>query len=623
MKKNEENNMNFFGIYEKKSVRQKSMDNSNIKKISLLNDLNDNKLDSNSNNFGNNNIKINKSILQNSINDTKIIFFNNPKEKNKMKLNKAKNIIDKSIFYNNISNNKIINNITKVNPEVIQNIPISNSNKGIKRISKSFNYNNNSFDKSQEINEAENINKLKKKNKIINRMNKEKNISSFKYQESNFYNLYNDYYDINNSLNAITEQYRHKKNNSVENNIKSKNINFFINKTINTKDNIDTSYNQTYNNKQDNNIYVHKRFITLDISKSISSFESNTSSIISSASSKNNIFLNDSPFINKQMTKNKTNFINKSKKLKLFIGLELGNTECKIGLFNKNNDKNENLTCLKIPTIISFFPNTNNPNKINIKVGNEAEKFVIDNYDQTIFNIIKLFGQNNNDISGKKELWPFNIYNDSNINRPMIKIKYLNNDIYYNIEDILIIYLRKAFELFFDKLKFGQNKDKVYLIINIAIGVPNYFNYLQRNLLLKIFSKNLFHKKNYNKYSKYNIELKNIYIESASNLISYSLFENYFQQKFNVHNLILSIEGCSTNISLVKLSKDHKNNYIEIKYINSAEFGEEDFLDNLINSCLAQFKEKIKNNCLNTPSVLARIRKALNETKKKNLIKKK
>ena len=199
----------------------------------------------------------------------------------------------------------------------------------------------------------------------------------------------------------------------------------------------------------------------------------------------------------------------------------------------------------------------------------------------------------------------------------MIKIKYLNNDIYYNIEDILIIYLRKAFELFFDKLKFGQNKDKVYLIINIAIGVPNYFNYLQRNLLLKIFSKNLFHKKNYNKYSKYNIELKNIYIESASNLISYSLFENYFQQKFNVHNLILSIEGCSTNISLVKLSKDHKNNYIEIKYINSAEFGEEDFLDNLINSCLAQFKEKIKNNCLNTPSVLARIRKALNETKKK------
>ena len=447
-------------------------------------------------------------------------------------------------------------------------------------------------------------------------MNKDKNISFFKYIDNNLNNFNNDYYNINSNTFPIVGHYRKKKNNSVENNIRSKNINFFINTTNNIKDNIDTSYEQTYNNKQENNIYVHKRFTTLDISKSLSSFESNTSSFVSSNSSKNNVFLNDSPLINKQMAKNKTNFNNKSKKIKIFIGLELGNTECKIGLFNKNSDKNENLTCVKIPTIISFFPNTDNPNKINIKIGDEAENYRIDNYDQTIFNLIKLFGQNNTEISGKKELWPFNIYNDSNINRPMIKIKYLNNDIYYNIEDILIIYLRKAFELFFDKLKFGQNKDKVYLVINIAIAIPNYFNYLQRNILLKIYNKNLFHKKNYNKYSKYNIELKNIYIESISNLISYSLFENFFQQKIEVYYLILSIGGCSTNISLVKLNKEHKNNYIEIKYINSAEFGEEDFLDNLINSCLEKFNEKIKNNCLNSPEILARIRKALNESKK-------
>ena len=37
------------------------------------------------------------------------------------------------------------------------------------------------------------------------------------------------------------------------------------------------------------------------------------------------------------------------------------------------------------------------------------------------------------------------------------------------------------------------------------------------------------------------------------------------------------------------------------------------FLDNLIESCLNQFEEKIKNICLNSPLILAKIRKAIND----------
>ena len=611
--------LNNFGIYEKKTVRQKSTDCVNkIKKINLNlfnNDFDINNKISNFNqdNKDNNNgpIKLDKDTLQNSINATKIVLFKNLKEdRNKIKFNKTQNYINKTFFN---KNNKFINNIKISKPEDF-NI-ISYSSKEPKNFSKSFKYNNSldNINKFQELNELNKIHKNKENNNIFliksNEINN-KNISLFNLKENK--------YRRNN--NEIIEQYRPKKNNSVENTEKRSNIN------NNIKNSIDIGYNQVYN-KKENNLYVHKRFITLDMSKSLSSFESNTSSIISSSSSNNNNFLNYDPFFNNRaMIKNITNYNDNQRRIKLYLGLELGNTECKIGLNKENNYKlaDTNLPYLTIPTIISFIQDKNNPNKLSIKIGEEADKIRLEKVDSTIFNIIKLFGQNINDIFGKKELWPFNIYNDSNKknNKPLIKIKHLKKDIYYTIEDILFMYLKQVFEIFFNKLIINNTSLSIYIKINITIGVPNYFNYTQRSLLKKIFTINLFPKKRYNKYniySKYNIELNNIYIENFSNLISYSIFsnKNIFSQKFNIYNLILSIEGCSTNISIVKLNKDNKNKFIEIKYLNSAEFGEEDFLDNLIYSCISNLKEKVKNNCMNSPLILAKIRKALSDTKNK------
>ena len=288
---------------------------------------------------------MNKNSLQNSINDTKIFLFKNPKDRNKIKLNKTKNFINKTVFNNY---NKFQNNIKISKPEAFINT--SYSNKGTKNISKLFKYNN-SLDKINTKKEINNIFLINKNN------NQEKIISCFNCNENK------------NKTRSVIEKNKQKKNNSVENTIKRKNMISFNNKE-NYFNDIDINYNQTYNNKKEIKLYVHKKFITLDMSKSLSSFESNTSSFISSSSSKNNAFMNERIFINNQyMNKTKTNYNDNQRKEKLYIGLELGNTECKIGLYNKNNNQIDNLNYLKVPTIISFLPDLNNPNKLNIKIG--------------------------------------------------------------------------------------------------------------------------------------------------------------------------------------------------------------------------------------------------------------
>ena len=620
------NKLNCFGIYERKKIRQKSMDYSNIhKKVNILKEFDNNNIISNLNNEKDKKIKMNENFLKNAINATKILSFKNKKSNPiKEKFNKTQNFINKTVFnnYNNFQNN-----IKSSRPDAF-NIT-SYSNKRSKNVSQLFKYNN-SLDNININKNIDNLSKIYKKNQnnniflINNNNDKERKISIFTLGENDSNNEEIGY--NRNTTNTKIDHYGAKNYHSVENIIKGRVIKGSINKKNNIN-NDDFRYNQTYNNKLENNIYVHKRFISLDMSKSLSSFESNTNSIISSTSSKKNNFSDNSLWINKWIMNNtnKTNFNNKLRKSKLYLGLEIGNTECKIGINNDNNNFkiNKNFTYLNIPTIISFTQNVNDLNQIDVKIGKEAEKLQFEKYDQTIYNIIKLFGKNSNEIFGKKELWPFNIYNDLNhiIKESIIKIKCSNKEVYYSIEDILCIYLKRVLEMFFDKLSNNNLEEKSFININITVSVPNYFNYTQRALLKKIFTINLFPKRRnnkYNIYSKYYIELDNLYIESISNLISYSLFNSYnFQQNKNIYDLILCIDGCSTNLSLVKLSKTYTNNFIEIKYINSAEFGENDFLDNLIESCLNQFEEKIKNICLNSPLILAKIRKAINDTKKK------
>ena len=668
-------------IYEKKKIRQKSTDYvKNVKNLKL----------SINNNNNNNKIKMNEDTLQNSINDTKIYLFKKRQRRNKKFLsknmisNKTQNIINKTFLYN-YKGFDIYDRDS--GPELLNNT--SSTIQGVKYVSHSLR--NNSMDYATNKNPSFNPYTGGAGRNYISTTYSMDNISNsnnntFTVDKNNTCNILNNYrnfnknsslcrlsrndFKMNNYLNNTSIRfYKPHKNNSVENiNYNSKHMvnNSFVNNINSSINKNDKKMHLVYiDKKKDNSIYVNKKFITLDMSKSLSSIDSITSSIISSNSTNrnknvntNNIFLNqinNNTTVNsnkKIMYKNKTYHINKSKGNRLFIGLELGNTECKIGLLKQNSNFESSFNqseYYSIPTIITFISNNanNNPkNVFGIKIGEEAKKFELINPSQTIFNIVKLFGKNTNEIIGRKDLWPFNIYNDSQTNKPIIKIKYNTGKddkkskyVFYNFEEILTIYLKKVFEMFFSKIKlsldnkenYNANTDKIEDIsIDITIGVPNYFNYLQRKIIQKIFNTNIFPKKEVDKYNsfknkrnifgKYNIQLNRIKVENVSNLASFYSISKFINmnsaQKIYKNNLFLHMEGGSVNISIINFSINNNNYFIEVKAISGAEFGDEDFLDNFIYDCLSDFKEKIRNNCLNSPLALAKLRKSLNITKK-------
>jgi hypothetical protein len=126
------NSLDKFGVYERKSVRQKSSDcrDKNIK-INLLQNFDNNDRNSSSRNDNeshrlinkNNNIKLDKNYLQKSINETKI-FFNNINEK---KYNRAKDFINKP--YLTSAFKTLIERLVKSTP------PITSPSNGIKILS--------------------------------------------------------------------------------------------------------------------------------------------------------------------------------------------------------------------------------------------------------------------------------------------------------------------------------------------------------------------------------------------------------------------------------------------------------------------------------------------------------
>ena len=546
------------------------------------------------------------------------------------------------------------------------------------------NYNSNSFDKKTRTINLDRNNSYGIKNDMTLNEKSHRTINNnlFSYINSKNRNYYsrnceskNNNINMsvnNNSLNnSLINFIRHKSNNSVINiNKKNTNNSFAYNKNnANGTTNVNRIrrdmvkkeihnkiyYNQIYNNqKKQKKIYVHKKYNPLDDGKNLSSIDSINSSVISSfGQNTNKKEKNDS--LNKDYTDNdikKDDIILVNGNRPLIIGLELGNTECKLGVLNKENNFelfNINNNC-SIPTIISFGQNNSDgDDNDNIKIGDEAEQIRVTNASQTIFNIIKLIGKKENEIIGRKDLWPFNLYSEEKTNKPYVRIKEKSKNkenkskyICYNFEDILTIFLQKLFEKFFNKIMIGNKKgekdsnkkDNVNIIklldINIVVSVPNYYNYTQRKIIENIFTSKLFpkieiHKKDKtliksNIYGKYNIQLNNIKIESVSNLTSFYLISkdtasnNIIKlQKKSMNYLVLYIEGGSVNVSMINLSN---NNTIEIKAINGAEFGEEDFVDNFICSCLSDFKDKIRKNCLTSPVALAKLRKSLNIVKK-------
>ena len=307
-------------------------------------------------------------------------------------------------------------------------------------------------------------------------------------------------------------------------------------------------------------------------------------------------------------------------KKELYIGLELSDSESKLGLINQNvndiqlinlNEDNTNNT----PIMVSF-----SENKKEIKIGNDAKNELLKNPSQTIFNILKFFGKKMKDIKNHSELLPFRVYsNNDEEDKPFIKINFgPQKDKIIYIDNILSIYLQKVFENFIKKIKFEQptnNKNNNIRII-LVIAVPNYFSYYQRKLLEELFKKEVIPQINNNK----NIELylDKIYIKNSSNFSSLCITSNKIKNnQTNKDILIINIDKDCSNISLVSFAKENKEKTnLKIKASCGMEKGTnhilDDFMFYLLNNRL---DGKIKNKILNSPLALVKMRDLCNKIK--------
>ena len=592
----------------------------------------------------------------------------------------SKNIFGtKSSLFSNKYENKSINNVNKEenNKKVLitNNVILNNKNAQTKTyIHKKFNnITNYNINKINGNNKKNNYNiKLQKKIIIINKSNRHSNILSHMQKKESKKEIYNNNENLNINNNEI--QKHHKFNNYsnimkqkilrmkqpndqfLRDKEKSENIysspirpeifkNTIINDSkknlINNYDNVNESNNINTNEKKNLFHIINSPSVNKDQSINKEN-DNNIKYQTYRINNSTNININPPNII--KTNKNSPFFVDPDKEI--CIGVELGNSECKVGIVNQNTSEIQ-LVCFEeakysIPTLISF-----GDNKKEIKIGYKAEENILNNPNQTIFNIVKYFGKKFNDIKGRKELWPFKIYyTKDDENKPYIKINYgPQKDKVFYFENILSIFLEKMFGIVFNKVNLENSsnyntqekikgkgdeehiKNKPILNIILVLTVPNYFSYYQRKLIEKIFKNEIFPGINDNEslkiYGQYKINLIGLKIENASSIASLCLNMNYDinlnKNKKNI--LILNIDGGSTNISITSAINKNDKLIYQVRVVNGLLRGETDVIDDFMYLVLEKLKKNEKKEILDSSLALAKLRKIC-EKIRINLLKK-
>ena len=607
-------------VYSKKRINNNFTNKLNQTTYNLTSPF-DLQTDDETNNDNNN---LNKSHINNNINNN-IISINIPKKPKFMGRSNSLKYFNKNIF----------------NPDKINNEILSNNNNKI------------SQGRKNEIIQSKYIPEIRPKNLIYNKTNINNNNNIINNEKNNINNININTINNININNNKGKKFKHKKlNNNFEVIRNNNNDADKLNQTqLDNKPNDNFQEDQLNNSNILNSTFTQSYPYNSNIQKNIiiSKKENQSDTNIHFVKGPENAQIKSSLFPNSQQnSKNNTiRTIKNSPDTKylidpnepLCIGLDLDNSECKISLVNQTNGDIE-LFCFEkeqynIPTIISF----NDKNEIII--GNDAELLNITNPNQTIFNLLKMVGRNYNEIKGMKEIWPFKIYSDGENERPYIKINFIKKEKKFFIEDLLNLFLKLLFEKFFKKIIISENpeennknKDKYIINIILVVAVPNNFNYFQRKVIEKIFQRQIFpeisgEKENLNNsnnndinnsnneknrkrrlYNGYQINLQKIKIENASSIATLCLKGSKKNELKDNNSLIINIGGGSINLSITSINTNKETKIYEVKALNSAEFGEEDFTDKFVNDCLKEFDEKIYKECMATPGALAKLRRS-------------
>ena len=584
----------------------------------------------------------------------KSILKNKSSQRYSLKTSHSSNILFKSPNFNS-SDSNTINSKKSSTPKIFEglcnSIEFENSNRngtvdlilnssktieGNRYLNKSYSVKNNNrlFNamKNLDLSELKNSSVItKNNNNYLDYNSSEKNVPKF---IKKIYNLKknNFIYEVE-QKEKEAKTYIHKKLGKQNNN----NTGYIIN----NKENINKSLNnnnENINGKKNNNILVNsyeEKYNTNNYPKKI--FKNNGNNMIKSSlfkilkyskdEKKQKIEEDKKPIITNNSIKNgnipkitKTKFdenIIIDIEKPLYIGLDLADTECKLSIINQFNNeikiiyfkKNE----FSIPSYIYL-----EDNKEDIKIGTEAINVGNTKPNQIIFNLLKFIGIKYDEIIGKKDLWPFKIYKNSQTNRPYIKVNYdsQKEKIFY-FEDILTMFIQKLFCLFFNKIilkndnkdsRDKNNKNKI-IKLYLQLSLPNYLNYIQKKIIEKIFQNQIF--PDNTTYNGFNVNLQKIKLENSTNIMClYNEIGNL--NNFQKNILSIFIDGCSINLSIV----NKKRMLYEVKGIESAGFGEEDFTDNYICYCLRNLDEKINNEFIKSPNLLYQLRKAITLAKK-------
>ena len=340
----------------------------------------------------------------------------------------------------------------------------------------------------------------------------------------------------------------------------------------------------------------------------------------------------------------------------LFFGLELGNKNCKMGIINRNYNEKKNidnnvieLICFKeneykIPSYIFFDENSEN-----VKIGYDAENYLEKKPNQVIYNFVNNIGKSYNDIKQKNNLnfitYKLSFLKNNQNDRPYIKINYNNQkDKIFYYEDLLTIYLKKLFEIFFNKIIYEKEKNNNIISIVFVLTIPTYFTYFQRKIIEKIIKTQIFptfgkspsmnliefkqdatslaskesittsssqFRYKYKIYGGYQIMLKDFKIENSSFVACLCLkYSNniFFNTSEKNNNYILIVDlNEGININLVFINEEKNDRKIEkiiiyeVKNNKNIEingnFFFENYLENNLKKLLkdTEYEELIKN----------------------------
>ena len=160
----------------------------------------------------------------------------------------------------------------------------------------------------------------------------------------------------------------------------------------------------------------------------------------------------------------------------LALGLDLGTTFSCIGVYRNGgveiipNRNGEKVT----PSIVNVL------DEDNILIGEEAEEYLVRDYDSSIFAIKRFIGRNIKDKEVQKELqienFPYKIIVNKN-NCPQVEINKNNKKLYFSLEQISSFIIKKMVQ--------SAEKYLYQKVDKLVITIPANFNDEQRKSTMK------------------------------------------------------------------------------------------------------------------------------------------